>query len=65
VTAGTGFPAAPTRVPVDVEIELWPNIPMGKPNLDVEGSSNIADYQYKSTIDFIAVKSVHLIMNRV
>jgi hypothetical protein len=46
VTAGSGFPTAPTGVRVDVEIELWPSVPMGKPDLDVEGKSNIADSQY-------------------
>jgi hypothetical protein len=65
VTAGGRFAAASTRVPVDVEIELWPNIPMGKPDLDVEGKSNIADSQYKSTVKFITITSGQLILRRV
>jgi hypothetical protein len=64
VTVGSGFPTAPTRVPVDVEIELWPSVPMGKQDLDVEGRSNIADSQYKSSVKFVASISVTLIMIR-
>jgi hypothetical protein len=45
-TADTGFPTAAARVPADVEIELWPIVPMGRQDLDVEGKSNIADSQY-------------------
>jgi hypothetical protein len=46
VTAGSEPPTAPTRVPVDVEIELSPSIPMEKEDLDVEEKTNISDYQY-------------------
>jgi hypothetical protein len=63
VTAGTEFAAAPTRVSVDVEIELWPSVDMGKPDLDVEGSTNIPDSQYKSRTNFGSAKSAQLIMN--
>jgi hypothetical protein len=63
VTVGSGFPTAPTRVSVDVEIELWPSVPMGKQDLDVEGRSNIADSQYKSSVKFVAIKSMQLIMH--
>jgi len=37
---------AATKVAVDVEMELWPSIPMGKSDLDVEETTNIADPQY-------------------
>jgi hypothetical protein len=46
VTAAGTCPPQPVAVAVEVDLELWRCISAHEGNLDVEGRSNIAGFQY-------------------
>jgi hypothetical protein len=46
VTAAGTCPLQPSAVAVEVDLELWRAMLTHQENLDVEGRSNIADFQY-------------------